>query len=218
MTTATNTRHRQNSGAKTARELLYFLAIAVAIVISFWNLQPYIRVSQGALASVLGANGGVIEGRFLNLLGMGIGFVLWAFLQTCEAYPVLLRHDRRLLRILAQEADECDQLPVRDGDDPALRKIKGWYNNFPLLSIRSASRASLAAYGIDAVICLVTFPPVSGGMGRLLFVLITGQWSAINWANVALILCMMFVFEIMVRLILYLGLQAHYLRQAHFTK
>lgn len=216
MTTAN--RRRKSSAAKTARDILYFLAIAVAVVISFWNLQPYIRVSQYTLTSVLAANGGVIEGRFFNLLGWGIGFVLWAFLQTCEAYPVVLRHDRRLMRILAQEAENCDQLPVREEDDPALAQLKGWYNNFPLLGIRGASRASLAAYGLDAVICLITFPPVSGGMGRLLFVLITGQWSAINWANVGLILCMMFVFEIMVRLVLYLGLQTQYFRQAHNLK
>jgi hypothetical protein len=48
--------------------------------------------------------------------------------------------------LIALEANAADQLPVHEDDDPAPVQLKEWSNRFPMLSIRTANRASLAAY------------------------------------------------------------------------
>ena len=217
----TQTGYRRRRGprswVKTARQLLYWLAVAVAVVIAFWNMMPYIKASNVVLTQVFGLTGvwGFIGNRALGIVAIAVGAILWAFIQTAETYPLLLKHDRKLMRIIALEAEQADQLEVREDDDPALVKLKEWYNRFPLITVRSASRIALATYAIDAAICIAMFPPVEGSFGQLMFVLVTGQWGLISWGNVALILVMLFVFERMVALVLFLGMQAYYLRAAH---
>jgi len=205
------------SGANSARKVLYWLAIAVAIVIAALNTVPYIRAVQFVFAEIFSVTGawGLVVSKALTFLAVVLGIVLWAFIQTAEVYPILLKHDRRLMRLIAMEADQADQLEVRDTDDPALVSLKEWYNRFPLLSIRSANRVSLVSYVVDTTICLSVFPPVEGGFGQLVFVLLTAQWNLIDWGAVALIIIMLFCFEAMVRLVLFLGLQAYYLKRAH---
>lgn len=215
--TATSQRSPR-SGANSARKVLYWLAIAVAVAIAAINTVPYIRAVQFVFAEIFTFQGFVwafVANNALTLLAVVLGIVLWAFIQTAEVYPILLKHDRRLMRLIALEADSAEQLEVRDTDDPALASLKDWYNRFPLLSIRSANRVSLVSYVVDTTICLSVFPPVEGGFGQLVFVLITAQWSLIDWGAVALIVVMLFCFEAMVRLVLFLGLQAYYLRRAH---
>lgn len=191
------------------------LSCGVAVIVCFWNMQPYIRASAFALDAVLNISEWTGAWVIFSIL---TGVVLWGLLQTAEVYPVVLRHDRQMLRLIAAEADQCDKMELREEDDPALTSLKLWYNSFPLLSVRSARRGALLAYAIDSMICIIVFPPVSGGLDRMLFVLITGQWGQINWANVALILVMLFVFEIMVRFILFLGLQTYYFKKAHSVR
>lgn len=213
-------RQRQQSprsGANSARQVLYWLAIAVAIVIAALNTVPYIRAVQFVFDEIFSVTGvwAFFASKALTFLAVVLGIVLWAFIQTAEIYPMLLKHDRRLMRLIAMEADQADMLEIRDTDDPALVSLKEWYNRFPLLSIRSANRVSLVSYVVDTTICLAVFPPVQGGFGQLVFVLLTAQWNLIDWGAVALIIIMLFCFEAMVRLILFLGLQAYYLRRAH---
>ncbi|MBD2111730.1 MULTISPECIES: hypothetical protein [Cyanophyceae] len=207
----------QNSGAKTARSLLYWLAICVAVVVAAANMLPYCRAVSLALINIFDLQGlvGFFGNRALALISIPVGIVLWAFIQTAETYPILLKHDRKLMRLIALEADSADQLQVNEDDDPALVRLKEWYNHFPMLSIRTANRASLSAYIVDTFICLAVFPPVDGGFGKLVFVVFTGQWGLINWGSVGLIVTMLFCFELMVRFILFLGLQWHYLKRAH---
>jgi hypothetical protein len=206
-----------NSGVRTVRQLLYWLSILTAVAIAFWNMQPYIKVSQLGLAEVLG--GGtfdmIVWDAFLSAVGVLVGIILWALIQTAEVYPILLRHDRKVMRLMALEAENAEQLEIRDTDDPALERLKMWYNRFPTLSLRSASRASLLAYITDLVICFGVYPPVSGGILNLVFILVTGQFGQIDWANVGLIIVMLFCFEIMVRSVLFLGMQAYWFHRAH---
>lgn len=210
-------RTHANSGVKTVRQLMYWLAIAVAAVVAGANTIPYIRATTMALITIFDLQGmaGFFGNRALALVAIPVGIVLWAFIQTAEVYPILLKHDRKLMRLIALEADAAPQLEIRDQDDPALVKLKQWYNQFPMLSIRSANRAALCSYVVDTTICLMVFPPVDGGFGQLLFVLFTGQWGLINWGAVGLIVTMLFCFEFMVRFILFLGMQYWYLKRAH---
>lgn len=205
------------SGAAQARKLLYWLAVLVAAIVALANIVPYVYATEFLLTELFSLQGlwASIGNRLLDVAAWPIGFILWGFIQTAETYPILLKHDRRLMRLIAMEADQADYLEIRDNDDPALVKMKEWYNKFPSLTIRSANRVMLVAYVIDTAICLSVFPPVEGGFRQLFFVLFTGQWGLIEWESVALIVVMLFCFEMMVRLVLFLGLQAYYLRRAH---
>lgn len=214
--TPKESRPSPRSGVSVVRTLLYWLAFGVALLVAIANMVPYIKASEFVLVQLLGGGiWGFVVDRFLGFASLFVGAILWAFIQTAEAYPILLKHDRRLMRLIAMEADNADRLQIRDEDDPALARLKSWYNKFPLLSIRSANRVSLWAYCIDAAICISVFPPVDGNLGQLFFILVTGQWGQINWVSVALIVLMLFCFEAMVRLVLFLGMQAYYLRRAY---
>ncbi|MBW4486117.1 MAG: hypothetical protein KME14_26640 [Tildeniella torsiva UHER 1998/13D] len=212
-----SSKRSQNSGAKTARQLLYWLAICVACIVAAANMLPYCKAVSLALVNIFDLQGvvGFFGNRALALISIPTGVVLWAFIQTAETYPILLKHDRKLMRLIALEADSADQLQVNENDDPALVRLKEWYNRFPMLSIRTANRASLVSYIVDTFICLAVFPPVEGGFAQMVFVIFTGQWGLINWGSVGLIVTMLFCFELMVRFILFLGLQWHYMKRAH---
>lgn len=226
-TSSTSSTRRRRSLTQTASLAFYWLAILGAILACLWNLQPYLRLSQWGLLTVFGVDTTAIpEGpvdavattaiaNLLRLAGWGMGFVLWALLQACETYPIILQHDRATLRQAVIEAESSPPMAIRDGDDPALIQVKRWYNGLPLKGVRVAMRAALIAYAVDGTICLVTYPPVDGGLDRLLFILITGQTGLINWPNVLLILCMMFGFQILFRGILWLGRQAYLHRRAY---
>lgn len=211
-------RPQRRSLAQTTAQGFYWLAILGAIIACLWNLQPYLKVSQWGLITVFGVDVqdpdalGVAAANFLRLVGFFMGAVVWALLQMAESYPILLQHDRRTLRQAVLEAETSGSLPIRDGDDPALVQVKTWYNRLPLQGIRVALRAALVAYVIDGLICITQYPPIDGGFSRLMFALLTGQTNLINWANVGLIVSMMFGFQVLLKLILWLGRQAflHY--------
>lgn len=221
MTTNWQFHHKKHpgprSGAKTARQTLYWLAVLVAVVVAIANVTPYFKAANYALVEIFALKGlwAFFGNKALTLISGLVGLVLWGFIQTAETYPILLKHDRRLMRLIALEAEQADYLQIRENDDPALVQLKTWYNRFPMLSVRSANRLSLFAYIIDTAICLSVFPPVDGGFEQLVFVIFTGQWGLINWGSVALVVLMLFCFEAMVRIVLFLGMQAYYLRRAH---
>lgn len=212
------TTHRGfKSGVKTFRSLIYWLAVCVAAIIAGANTIPYCKVVSLALIDIFDLQGlaGFFGNRALALISIPVGILLWGFIQSAEVYPIILKHDRKLMRLIALEAESAEQLEVRDNDAPALVALKNWYNQFPMLSIRTANRAALLAYVVDTLICLSIYPPVDGGFYRLVFVIFTGQWGLINWGSVGLILIMLFCFELMVRFVLFLGLQFYYLKRAH---
>lgn len=205
------------SGAKTGRQLLYWLAVCVAIIVAIANMIPYIKAANYVLLNVFEFPFLIrfFANNAMKLVAIPVGILVWGFIQTAETYPILLRHDRRVMRLIATEAESSDRLSIRGDEDRALLRLKQWYNNFPLLAMRSANRTMLFAYVVDTAICISVFPPVEGGFERLVFVIFTGQWGLIDWGAVALIIVMLFCFEAMVRLVLFLGLQAFYFTRAH---
>lgn len=227
----TTTRRHNRATAKTGRDLLFWLAIIVGLIGCFWNMQPYIKVATTTLATVLSVSPDLpvdpalvqtpltiwdaISARAIGIGGAITGFFLWAFLQILELYPVFLRHDGKVLRQLAEQGQQSDRMVENDADPADLVKIKRWYNSLPYVGFRTATRGALVAYGVDAVICLTQYPPVEGGFGNLFFALVTGQLNLINWSNVALIVVMMFLCEIILRIVLYCHYQAQIVRDAY---
>jgi hypothetical protein len=66
---------RPSSGAKTARQLLYWLAICVACVVAAANMLPYCRAVSLALINIFDLQGvvGFFGNRALALISIPLG-------------------------------------------------------------------------------------------------------------------------------------------------
>lgn len=208
------------SGVRTIAKVLYVLCVASGIWFAYLNISPYAKAVQFILS-------GTLDNSFLLLLlripllgaivafiaGAAhwiIGFVLWASIQTLELFPIFLKHDREFLNAMIRAQDSGEKVEIKDGDDAAIKGLKAWFNKFPLQTISVARNWSLAAYAADFCICLLVYPPVSGGFSRFLYVLASGQLQLVNWANVAMILVTLFIIEIIVKIALQLHLLSHF--------
>ena len=183
----------------------------------------------GAVAVLLGLIAGV--GTWLGMdaeaiasvqtfmaMGFGVifGLILWALLQTFEVYPKLLKYDRTLSRVIIDEYQRDGNAEYRiEEEDPApIKSLKRWYNNFPTLGLRWAKRAQVAAYIIDAAICLAGYPPAEGGVMGFLFALITLRWGLINWGSVLMLIVTLFVVEWALDVLFVLAQSLHYIKMA----
>ena len=200
------------SAIQILQQVLFWTACIVALGACFWNMQPYIRFVRMGLVSNLGMSFPRV-GLVVIILGVGV----WAFLQAGEIYPVILKHDRRMLRAMIESRQQRDTLNISDGDDGEIVDMKRAYNSISAASIRKASRYALFAYALDAMVCVTVFPPAPS-LSRFLFYIFTGRWGSLNWTNIMLIVAMMFVFEAMVRVLLFLNGQRPVIRRAYGGK
>lgn len=206
--------------------IAYWTAALVALQFAFLNIAPYEKAVRFAFSQI-GATSGLVQflgsisfvsalfGALFVSLGFWIlGALLWLLIQICEVFPVFLQHNKNLMRNIIDDSSAHHPYEVRDTDDPFLKGLKKMYNRVPLLAIRNARRTSLTAYTIDFLICSTVYPPVDGGFGRFLVVLTTFQFGQINWGNVCLIIGALFLIEILVRFMFWLGTVAYYVRPA----
>lgn len=221
------TQHKgKNINAKWIVKSLYWLTVTAGIWFAYLNIHPYaIAVKRVMLSSPLDpalikfVAAIPIINAIAAFIGMAVhwfvGFIIWLVIQTVEVLPIILRRDRAFVRTLIQESEKQAHFQINDNDDPALAALKRWYNQFPALTINRARIAALFVYAIDFIICIAVYPPCKGGFGQLIFLLATGQFSRLDWANIALLLITLFVIEIIVRFLLWLGQVAYFMRSAH---
>lgn len=208
------------SGVRTLARLLYVLCIVAGVWFGYLNVAPYSKAVQFALAGTLD-NSLLLLLLKLPLIGAIIafvssashwliGFVLWAAIQTLETFPIFLKHDRQFMKAMIHAQDSNEKVEIKDGDDPAIKGLKSWFNRFPLQTVTTARNWALAAYAVDFCICLLIYPPVNGGFTRFLYVLASGQMQLVNWGNVAMMIVTLFVIEIIVKIALQLRLISHF--------
>jgi hypothetical protein len=192
------TKDANRSLFNVVRRGIYYSSIGVAAIVALWNMQPYLRMVGEQLISF----GIQPDTRTLTAMTWVGGVGVWSLLQQLQVYPVILRHNRKVIRELIYGKKRSDSMEPESGDDREVLDLKRWYNSKGSAScIRDARRRQLVGYGIDAAICAWMFP-VAPSFGRFLFWLITMQWGRFNWTNAGLIIVMMFVFEAMVRIVL----------------
>lgn len=180
---------------------MWICAFAVGGMACVWNMQPYIRLIR------MGQSWASASGMFLpqsTLIAIGCGVLLWGLLQAGEVYYVVLMHDRDAIRSLLANRKNADSLGITPDDDSEAVELKEAYNKVSASSIRVAKRWMWAAYGLDAMMCVTVYPPANS-LKEFFFLVMTGRWGQLNWANIGLIFAMMFVFETMVRIVLYLN-------------
>lgn len=205
-------------------KILYWLTILAGLVFAYMNIAPYAQVAKIIIASTADidlvrlisyipiVNG--IAATIGTAVHWIIGFILWAVIQTVEVFPIVLQRDRAFMKTLINEANSHQRFEVKETDDPALAALKKWYNQFPSLTISRARTAALFVYAIDFLICITVYPPAPGGFGQLVFLLFTGQFTRLDWTNITLLLCTLFVIELIVRFLFYLGQIAYFMKSA----
>jgi hypothetical protein len=215
--------------AKWIVKTLYWLTLTAALWFAYLNVQPYAIAVKKVMLEVLPDPALIkliaaipIVNGIVAFIGIAVhwfvGFILWLIIQTVEVLPIILRRDRAFVRTLIQESEKQAQFQINDNDDPALKALKRWYNQFPALTINRARIAALFVYAIDFLICIAVYPPCKGGFGQLIFILATGQFNRLDWANIALLFITLFVIEILVRFLLWLGQVAYFMKAAHSSQ
>lgn len=180
---------------------MWVSAFAVGGMACLWNMQPYIRLVRMGQAYALDMGMSVPQGwRF----ALACGVLMWSLLQLAEVYYVILMHDREAIRGLLAGRKNADSLGIDPNDDNEAVQLKEAYNRVSAASIRTARRWMWVAYGLDAMMCVTVYPP-AGSFREFFFLILTGRWGQLNWANIAMIFAMMFIFEAMVRICLYLN-------------
>ena len=207
-------------------KVLYWLCIAAGIWFAFLNINPYAQAvrliirnstSDTSLVQII-AMIPIVNG-FAALLGSAmhwlIGLILWGIIQTIEVFPILLKRDRAFMKVIINENQGAEKFKVGKDDDPAIAALKNWYNRFPTLTMSNARNLALFTYAIDFLICTVVYPPCKGGFGQLMFILVSGQWTRLDWGNIALLMITLFAIEIIINLLFWFGETMYFMRIAH---
>jgi hypothetical protein len=207
-------------------KVLYWLCVAAGIWFAFLNINPYAQAvklvirnstSDSSLVQII-AMIPIVNG-FAALLGSAmhwlIGLILWGIIQTIEVFPILLKRDRAFMRVIINENQGAEKFKVDAKDDPALAALKTWYNRFPTLTMNNARNLALFTYAIDFLICTVVYPPCKGGFGQLMFILVSGDWTRLDWGNIALLMITLFAIEIIINLLFWFSETMYFMRIAH---
>lgn len=202
--------------------ILYWLCVAAALWFAYLNISPYAAAVKFAMSNTM--DNATVQ-AWLNLLAIGnlisfvslvipwiVGVILWSAIQTIEVFPIVLKHDRSFMRTVISDQETSQKFALNEDDDPAVTLLKQWYNRFPMLTVTKARNFSLFVYAIDFMICLLVYPPADGGFSNFFFLLMTGQFMALNWVNIALLVVTLYAIEAIVHLLFFLGQITWYYR------
>jgi hypothetical protein len=119
------------------------------------------------------------------------------------------------MKVIINENQGAEKFKVDAKDDPALAALKTWYNRFPTLTMNNARNLALFTYAIDFLICTVVYPPCKGGFGQLMFILVSGDWTRLDWGNIVLLMITLFAIEIIINLLFWFSETMYFMRIAH---
>ncbi|UBF30766.1 hypothetical protein K9N68_39625 (plasmid) [Kovacikia minuta CCNUW1] len=207
--------------------LIHFLGLLVLLIVCLWNVSPYEVVVQ--IVGQKFINSGFIEllnklpvlSWIIQFLGSSlvwlIAFAIWAFFQTIELLPIIMRNDRKFIRTILYRHDRHPKFQFHPNDPPIARALKRYYNLLPLQTYAGARRMATLIYVIDLFVCAIAYPPAEGGpivgIFKFLFYLLTAQWTKIDWLNVVLMVSTVFVVELCVKLLFWINQFRHYSKE-----
>lgn len=214
--------NRQQSGSfKRGKAPWYlwmalFLAAVALVIFCILNIAPYqaavewAMAKSGLVAAMTPFAGVPIIGPLFNFImkaavGLVLGSLLWAFIQTMELLPILLWHDRKVLREILHDNESHRKFQVREDDTAIEQAIKEHYNRMPFDLIATARQRSFFAYGFDFVICTLIYPPVANGnILDAIGYLATGRLHRLDWGNILMSIVSLFAVEVV--LMVYLAI------------
>jgi hypothetical protein len=176
----------------------------------FSNVKPYEVIATHFLA---GINYQVLGNLFTSipflgglfkligsLLGLGLGFMLWAAFQLLELLPLaLFGHAGFLDNSIARSGGKKYTPNANDHWEVKVAKRMG--NTLSTEVLRFLIILGISVYVVDFFLCLYIFPPVKGGTTADLFkVLYTGQFNKLDWGNIGMALCTVGAVEVLFKL------------------
>jgi hypothetical protein len=211
------------SVSKSGVKILNFSSASLALWIAYLNIGPYAFAMQKIGARVIDqalVNGFYqlfFFGKIFQVFGLIshwlLGFLVWFIIQLAQVAPMLLKHSRKYMRNVIDDANSGGVFKINETDHAALKALKQAYNILPLQGIRKARIASKIAYGVDASFCLIAYPPIPGGnVLQLIFALAMGQWGRIDWVAVLLTVVTMFAVEVLLEGYLWWTETARYIK------
>jgi len=213
------TRATQNPRGHLIFQILYWLLIVAIVFFAYLNINPYQVAVQRVLDGIDGSGFltlmlklpvlGAIVSTIAASIYWILGAILWAGIQILEVAPMLLERDEKYMGHLITEAEDHDHYQISDQGDPLLGQMKRAYNALPVKHYRDFKQLAFFAYTVDFLICFAVYPPVNGGFGKLFFVLLSGQFGAIDWKNVALAIVTLFAIEATLKVIFMVGSVAY---------
>jgi hypothetical protein len=201
-------------------KVLYWLLVVAGIYFAFLNISPYAKA-----VSFLGTK--AIDDAFIRLVsvipivnglasifGMGItwilGFIAWGIVQIIELLPIILYNHEGFMATVIGQADSRARYTEKETDDPTLKQMKRIYNAMPTSMVRNLERLRIGVYVFDFIVCFVVYSPVaSGDILDFFWIIATGQWNQINYANLLLAVITLFAVELIVSLIIWVGKLAY---------
>lgn len=192
------------------RTALEFGLMVLAGFIFFKNLEPYVRLIAPILTNPDGAVtrifysipllGGVFQsiGWLFGFLGAVLPCLLIVFL---EILPSFFENERENIKNTIDSISAHSRSQLSESDDE-LQELRERYNRMPLETLKRFYTWRTIAYLIDAAIILWYYPPLIGG------------WSAARWgwpelgdidfANLGITVAILFLFQLLVELVLWL--------------
>lgn len=196
--------------------LIYWLAVSVGVIFAAFNVIPYEKAVRYLFGTAI-ADSGILEllsqlpiiNAIVGISAIAafwvIGICFWGLLQAMELFEKFLKRNYAFMQGTIENAESHQKYAISEGDDPLLAGLKKLYNRLPLRTMRDARRAKLIAYSVDLCVCIWIYPPTDGGLGRLMVVLLTGQWSLIDWGNVVALVATLFIVEVIVDILFWIS-------------
>jgi hypothetical protein len=195
------------------RNMTFVLKFSLTAVIGFFmlmNIQPWVYAvsmllnNVPMLSGILTVLGNIpLLGWLFQFIGANLavlaGFVIWLVVQLIQIIPTLIERPQTL-KILIRGVEDQGVTERRDGSrlDGLRRRVNDWLAKI----IDNLKFYRAVAYCIEALVCLVTYPPYKGGWGKLVSDYPVFDWEAIDFVNIALMLVTMFAFEVLFRVVL----------------
>lgn len=210
---------------KTLLKVFYWLCVAATAWFAYMNIAPYAAIVKIGMAKTMSSGILRVLGMIPVINGIAaaigasihfiIGTVLWGVIQTMEVLPMILKRDPAFIKEVVSHSDGHSKYQEKEGDDPVLANLKRYYNAFPTLAIKQAKNMMLFAYTIDLLICITIYPPCNGGIGKLMFILMTGQFQLLSYTNLVFLFTTLFIVEFMLKLLFFIGQISYYMKRAH---
>lgn len=204
--------------------LLYILLLIAIFFVCLWNIGPY-EVAVRFIAAKFEASALVdfmlnfpLLGWILRWLGDAlfwlIGAVVWSVIQLIELMPMIMVHQPGYVRSVLNRYEASPKVRPRSDDPGVVRYLKKFYNLLPIRFLILARRLRGVVYVVDMCIVMAVYPPCDGGIGRFFFLLGTGQWGRLDWANILLMLITLFAVEAIFKIILIVNHFRLYLKES----
>lgn len=209
-TSPTGDKTRTNGKSPFMIQLLVWTITAIIGAFIFANVKPYEVIATNFLSGIsyqelgnvlfsIPFLGGIIK-LLLGLVNFGVGVLFWAFVQMLELLPlVLFGHGAFLDNSIARSSGK--RYGVNKNDHWEVKIAKRIGNSLSTEVLRFLILLGIAVYVADFFLCLLVFPPIKGGTtADLWMVLQTGQYSKIDWGNIAKAIATVGAVEFLVKL------------------